>query len=313
MTQFARRGIQVCFGCVSSQQQKCPKMQFWEQHLYKLGSYTAYICFSSLGTHQRRRETSWGGLVLLCIISINVSTSFLSFWGSTQVCSNAPETWQKLFCRAAWGKGGKEAMGRFHLVSSFRTKTFAWVTVPIFKSLLTTWGSQNSRVCVQDRRKNGIAGSAEEQDAVLSAHGMRLLEACGKHSPRLGRLLLSGRGGERGSAGHLLAIIWQSLAAGARAAFPGAQLATAGPSRQPGTARPPLPKALPERGRAAAGALPSAAPVAGGEPRQELPWSVGAARMRPRLKSQALIKLMACLACNLSSWVSTSLWSNRFT
>lgn len=49
----------------------------------------------------------------------------LGFGGSTQVCSNAPKTWQKLlqsWCEPlGWGEGGKEETVNFHLVSDFTT------------------------------------------------------------------------------------------------------------------------------------------------------------------------------------------------
>lgn len=170
----------------------------------------------------------------------------------------------KSFCKAAWGKGGKEATGRFHLVSSFRTKTFAWVTLPSFKSPLTTSGIQNSRVCVQDRRCQaeewdfrqhwgtgcctcrctGCAywkpvGNTHPDLATFSSRaGAGSSEAC---EAAVGQFAVRFRGkgtiwhvaGSRGSGRLSLAHSWPQLAAGSLR-----------------TARP-LPKVLPERGRAA--------------------------------------------------------------
>lgn len=296
MTQFPSRRIQVCFGCVCSQQQKWPKMQFWEQHLYNLGSDIAYICFSSLGAHQRRRETSWGGLLLLCIISINVFTSFLSFWGSTQVCWNAPETWQRL-PPGCLGEGREGVNGEVSPGFKFQDKNFCMSNSSQFQEPLDNIGNPKIPcLCLEqaegwDFRRHGAAGCCSCQRAGCAHRG--------KRSPRLGRLSSRGkRGGKRSRRFCGRQSSGTSLAAGLGRLSP----AHSWPQLAAAAWEPPAPAAL-----------PSAAPVAGGEPGPGLRWCPGAARTSPRLKSRALIKLMACLACNLSSWVSTSLWSNRFT
>lgn len=195
----------------------------------------------------------------------------------------------KGFLKAAWGKGGKESTGRFHLVSSFRTKTFAWVTVPRFQSPLTTSGTPNP-VSVSRMGKDGISGGTEEQDAVLSAQDELTAGSAHPDSAGEGRKAFeAARFRGRESSG--------TSGSGARPPFPGAQLATAGHSsprsaRSPGRSRSAAERSAGARGRASS----------------RIATMPGCSQ-----KSRALIKLMACLACNLSSWVSTSLWSNRFT
>lgn len=148
----------------------------------------------------------------------------------------------KDFCKAAWGKGGKEARRRFHLVSSFRIKAFSGVTVPSFKSPSTTSGIQNPGFLYRTgaaRQKNGISGSTDEQDAVLVS-AQDVLTGSLWETPRRGHLFLSGWGEQEGvrssgvavvrgaflREGNHLARRWQP---GLGPPFPDAQLATAGP------------------------------------------------------------------------------------
>lgn len=181
---------------------------------------------------------------------------------------------------------------------------------------LDSIGNPKSRVCVQDR-----LCQAEEWDfrqlwgtgrCTCQCAGCALLEACGKHSPRLGHLFPLGLG--RGGKAFEATAAWQwfpfwgkgTIWHVARAVFP--SVAHSWPHLAPAAWEAPAPQGAPAAGAALPeGTLPM------GEPPKELHQSLGAAKMRPRLKSRALIKLMACLACNLGSWASTSLWSNRFT
>lgn len=291
-------------------------MQFWEQHLYNLGSYIACICFGSLGTHQRWCETSWGegSLVLLCIISINVFTSFLSFWGSTQVCSNAPETWQRLL--QGWrGEGREGGNGEVSPGFRFQDKNFLMSNSSQPQEPLDNIRNPKSRVCVQDRRCQ-----AEERDSrqrwgtgccACQRTGRAYWKPVGSTHPDVATFSSRAGDGEEGvfegrqSSGT-------SLAAGPR--FPGAQLGTAGHIWPAAAWEPPAARGAPAAGpRCRRARRQEPRRWQGAKTRKELHRSLGAAKTRPRLKSRALIKLMACLACNLSSWVSASLWSNRFT
>lgn len=169
------------------------------------------------------------------------------------MCSNAPETWQKLL-RGCLGEGRERGNGEVSPGFKFQDENFCMsnsfqlqepldnIGNPKFPGLCTGQALPGGRMGFQAALRNRML--------CLSAHRMRLLEACGKRSPRLGRLFLSGRGGGARRSRQRFrgkAIIWQ-VSGRLSPAHSWPQLA-AGSLR---SARP-LPKVLPERGRAAGG------------------------------------------------------------